>query len=395
MSQSADAAGTSPCSHTRSTVLLEIQLVDLLVNNKKVNTVMFFDNGSTATMCTHAWAKKAGLQGEDVTYFMRVVGEEYVKRNTKMYTLTLTDNNGESHDLEAFGIDSITKVERLPDLSNLKHLFPGVPDQVFCTPTGAVDILIGSNYRSLQPRSSEEVGQLRMVLTKFGAGQILTGTDPRIGEGGHAQTYMAKVMKSAVSAPPLGVTVLHAYTKLPSFFEAEELGVAPQPHCESCTKKLKGCGDCSYRGQVLTKDQREVARRVESSMRLDKEEKKIYVEYPFKPTAYMQKDNSSQAKAMQGNIERRLIRDGLVEDYNAEMKKALEAGSVVKLSEEEIESWTGPIHYLCHFPVLKPGSVTTKVRIVANSKMKNSHTGLSLNDVVEPGPNALNELLNS
>ena len=381
-----DAVGTgvAQCSHSGSTVLLEIQLVNISVNETTIKTVMFFDNGSTATMCTHAWAKKTGLQGEEITYFMRVVGEEYVKRNTNLYALTVTDNNGEKHMLEAFGIDIITEVECLPDLSNLKHLFPGVPNKVFHTPTGPADILIGSNYRSLQPHSSKEVGHLRMVLTKFGAGQILTGTDPRIGEGGHSQTYLAKVMKSAVSAPPPGVKVLYMAIKLPSFFEAEELGVAPQPHCEACAKKLKGCGDCSYRGQALTKDQQDVARRVEATMRLDKEEKKIHVEYPFKPTAYLQKDNTGQARAMLSNIEKRLVRDDLMEDYHAEMKKTLQAGSVIKLSEEELGSWTGPVHYLSHFPILKTGSVTPKERIVGNRKMKNSHTGLSQNDVVDP-----------
>ena len=58
-----------------------------------------------------------------------------------------------------------------------------------------------------------------------------------------------------------------------------------------------------------------------------------------------------------------------------------------------MKEWDGPVHYLTHFPVIKPSSVTTKVRIVANSKMKNRHTGLSLNDVVEPGPNSLTPLL--
>ena len=87
----------------------------------------------------------------------------------------------------------------------------------------------------------------------------------------------------------------------------------------------------------------------------------MYVECQFKPTVYIQKDNFCQDKAMHVNIERGFIRDGLVEYYNTEMKKALEAKSVVKLSEQVIKSWTGPIHYLCHFPVLKTGSLTNKV----------------------------------
>ena len=83
----------------------------------------------------------------------------------------------------------------------------------------------------------------------------------------------------------------------------------------------------------------------------------------------------------------------MTDDYSREMNKAIQAGSVVKLSREELDTWTGPVHYLCHFPVLKPDSVTTKVRIVANSKMRNSNTGLSLNEVVEAGPNAYSENL--
>ena len=75
-----------------------------------------------------------------------------------------------------------------------------------------------------------------------------------------------------------------------------------------------------------------------------------------------------------------------------EMQKAVAACTVVKLSDSEMAAWTGPVHYLSHFPDINPSSVTTKVRIVANSKMKNSHTGLSLSDVIEAGPNTLNFL---
>ena len=128
-------------------------------------------------------------------------------------------------------------------------------------------------------------------------------------------------------------------------------------------------------------------------MRLDEKDGKIHVSYPFKPSAWQQKSNYGQAVAVQSNIEKRLVRDGLVESYDKEMNKAISAGSVVELTEQDMKDWTGPVHYLTHFPVIKPSSVTTKLRIVANSKMKNHHTGLSLNDVVEPGPNSLNPLL--
>ena len=140
---------TSQCNHAGPTVLLEMQTVDLPINGKENHTAMFLNNGSTATICTHSWAERTGITGEEISYYLRVVGEGYTQRRTKLYTFKITDADGEDHELETFGIDTITEVERVPDLSSIKHLFPGVPKNVFHTPVGPVDLLIGSNYRRL------------------------------------------------------------------------------------------------------------------------------------------------------------------------------------------------------------------------------------------------------
>ena len=202
-------------NHPGATVLLEIQSVKLIVNKMVEQTIMFFDNGSTATICTHRWAKRAGIQGEQITYYMRVVGEDYTRKNTLLYKFTITDADGEDHQIEAFGIDTITDVDVVPDLSKLKHLFPGAPAEVFRTPVGQVDLLLGSTYQALQPKNGKEVRHLRMVESKFGSRMILTGTDPLIGAGGHMQTHLLRMMKSAVPNIPVGVKVLHNKTKLP------------------------------------------------------------------------------------------------------------------------------------------------------------------------------------
>ena len=81
----------------------------------------------------------------------------------------------------------------------------------------------------------------------------------------------------------------------------------PQPYCEVCRKKISNCKDCSYCGQMLSKQQREVVSRVESSMELNIKEQRIHVRYPLKPTAYLQRSNYGQAVTIQSNIERRLI----------------------------------------------------------------------------------------
>ena len=154
---------------------------------------------------------------------------------------------------------------------------------------------------------------MRLVGSKFGIGSILTGTDPRIRSRnlGTGKTYPARVLGNLLPKLPVGVSVLHVRVRLPSFFEAEDLGVRPQPHCEPCTKKLKHCKDCSYHGQVLNVQQREVVKKIESSMILNKQQKFIGLSYPLKESAMLQKDNSSQVLKVQAGIEKGILKEGL------------------------------------------------------------------------------------
>ena len=52
------------------------------------------------------------------------------------------------------------------------------------------------------------------------------------------------------------------------------------------------------------------------------------------------------------------------------------------------------MNYITIFPVVKPESKSTKTRVVSNSAMKNARSGLSVNECMWGGPNALCELLN-
>ena len=69
-------------------------------------------------------------------------------------------------------------------------------------------------------------------------------------------------------------------------------------------------------------------------MQLNVKEKRIHVRYPLKPTAYQQRSNYGQAVTVHSNIEKSLIKDNLVAYYKIYIKKAIEAGSVVELSDK-------------------------------------------------------------
>ena len=144
---------------------------------------VMFDNGSTAVLVTHSFAKKAGLKGIMVSYWLVVVGHDKVLRSTTLYTLYMTDNTGVRHEIQAYGIDEISDDSVILDLQGVKAIFPGAPSEVFDRPSGPIDILVGSMYRNLQPFGGEDSftkGRLRLVRSHFGCGFILTGTHPSI-----------------------------------------------------------------------------------------------------------------------------------------------------------------------------------------------------------------------
>ena len=81
--------------------------------------------------------------------------------------------------------------------------------------------------------------------------------------------------------------------------------------------------------------------------------------------------------------------------YNEEIKDFLDRGVLRNLTQHELKSWEGPVNYISHHGVLKPGSATTKLRVVSNSSLDNNNSGLSLNDCLPEGPNTLVPLIQS
>ena len=62
-----------------------------------------------------------------------------------------------------------------------------------------------------------------------------------------------------------------------------------------------------------------------------------------------------------------------------------------KLTEEELITYKGPLHYISHHEVLKPDSKTTPVRIVFNTSA--NYMGHILNEYWAKGPDLWNSLI--
>ena len=170
---------------------------------------------------------------------------------------------GKKHEVLAYGIDQISEEAVSVDLTGIKTVFPGAPKEVFNRPCGQIDILIGSAYKNLQPFGGEgsfTIGRLRLVTSLFGCGYIISGTHPSISVKEQEVTTHALVEKGDSLVPVVSCNRAMVSLRIPEFFEAEELGVAPAKSCKRC----RGCKDCSYRAVAISREKEAVVRRMEA-----------------------------------------------------------------------------------------------------------------------------------
>ena len=232
----------------------------------------------------------------------------------------------------------------------------------------------------------------RLSDTLLGCGQVLTGVAPRRAgpKGGGRLSAECRALQGALAdKPPKGqaffISGLGKAAKSVLGLE-EDLEARLPPLCSAC----RGCAECRYRREKCSEEDRAVLARVEKDMVL--RGARLEASYPWKACSEKMRDNRQQAVRDQERIEARQIKSGIQEMYQAAVVKAIAAGSLVKLSTEEVEGWPGPIHYINTFGVINNNSLSTKCRVVCDAAKKNARTGLSLNDCMEKGPDKMNQL---
>ena len=140
-----------------------------------VGTIMV-DSGSDTDYVRHGFAEELGLEGEPHVCRIKVVDMDYRTVHTAKYALTVVDVDGERHAIAAQGLGSITTLPPDPDLSPLRPLLEGIPEQVLSRPQGQVDVLIGLRNSKLHGTDVREWGNLRLLKSRFGCGWALRGT---------------------------------------------------------------------------------------------------------------------------------------------------------------------------------------------------------------------------
>ena len=172
------------------------------------------------------------------------------------------------------------------------------------------------------------------------------------------------------------------------FIEATELGVSRPKRCDPC----KNCTRCSHRAETMFR--RDASERVQIEQAVTTEECVASIKNPTKGDLNRLKNNTKQAIAYAAALEKKQDRDETREIYNAEIDAFLEKG-VFQVAGQGGDGQVGKSSQLLSPIMVFPSkALSTALRVVNNSSLKNSQSGgLPYNDLLMKGPNFLIPLI--
>ena len=122
-----------------------------------------------------------------------------------------------------------------------------------------------------------------------------------------------------------------------------------------------------------------------------KESGQLHAKYPFKKDPSILIDNGKEAKVCQVSQEKRQLKNSTNQRYVDQFKDMMSRNVVSEISAKERAAYSGPVNFITHHEVYKPGSISTPICLVSNSSFKNGKT--NLNDLCVKGPNTLADIL--
>ena len=318
---------------------------------------VLLDSGAQISLVKQETAENLGLKGKDVSITITKVGgvDENVK--TKVYKVPVTSlDTRKTYSVTAVGIPCISddvidiKTDKILDNFGLKR------SQIH-RGKGSLDMLIGIDHAFMHTGETRQSGCL--VARNTPLGWVIFGSPPGEVSGAH------KVYRVKFAMP----------VDLADFWTTESMGV----QVKSCLCEPDKLSQVEQQEKII----------IENSC--EKVGNKWLVPYPCKNDPKQLPDNRSQAVKRLEATERRLIKNPeLAAAYDKQMTEMNTANYSRKLSEEELKSYEGPVHYVSHHGVLRPEKASTPLRIVFNSSAV--YQGHCLNDYWLKGPDLLNSL---
>ena len=153
----------------------------------------------------------------------------------------------------------------------------------------------------------------------------------------------------------------------PQFWESDGMGVLPPRKCTRC-RQCAEKGACSESHYQLTLKEEAELKLISDNVKIV--DGQIRVTYPFIKDPSCLPNNRLAAVKVANRLWHSLKKEGLLNAYHDEIKKYIERGTFVQLTDEESLSYEGPHQWISHHGVLK-SSVTTPLRVVTNSSFNN------------------------
>ena len=359
----------------------------LLIHDVPTPTGMvrtFWDDGSTLSLVAKSFVQRMNLKGVLVEYDLITVGNVVTPQKATLHTITLIDRKGNRHEIKAFQIDNICGNVEAPDMKQFLDLFPGLKLEDITRSSGEVELLVGNCVAPLHPRRVDDNEGIVLNETIFGSGRILSGC--RVGasdsEGGENELLAAVRYCASINMVNLRVAKENY-----DGGTLDDLGIKIPGRCKDC----EGCKNCSFLAHELSRTEQYQHRVIKENLSLDPVNDIITTTYPFEENPAVLEDNRGQAYALLQKTEKRLKQHpDHAKLYCEQWQDFIDRGVVTEITEEEAKAYQGPVFYISHHEVFKPGSTSTPIRIVVNSSLK--YKGLSLNDILMKGPNFLQNM---
>ena len=94
----------------------------------------------------------------------------------------------------------------------------------------------------------------------------------------------------------------------------------------------------------MPREEREILRRVEDQMTLDKESRKLTASYPWRNSADKMISNKGQAIAVQEKIEARAVASGTHKEFVKAVEEMISFGTLREITMDEQATYQGPVH---------------------------------------------------
>ena len=355
-----------------------------------------FDSASQSTFVSEKAARRMNLVGIPIKYTLVCTDGKSTSMTGKMYNICLCDKNGNNIYIDAIGIQKLSGKYSEVKVVGIRKIFGrfSVEDRNLSRNSSGIDLLIGADLAELHPKTVATHKKLVLQQSRFGSGWTVFGYDMSIIKTGLAlpdwnakvnfvQAKDIEILDSCLSAG-LDIKSSLSSTKDTQFLDSvsiESVGVTADKTCN--------CSLCKVPNQQTSFLESLQDKQIEESIEFNEKIGKYIASYPYTKEVYELLPDSEMALNRNKALETTLMKSPVdLESANKILFDSFERGVFVWISQEQMDNWDGPVHYVPMNRVYKD-SKTTPCRLTFDSSQPDRN-GRSLNGCLGKGSNPLN-----